>query len=104
VEPVGIGTSAHLPVDHLDPVDVAFHTAEVPLQAQPGSDGVLVAAQTGNESAQLGGSQPFLQSAAAAFSDQLHVRLQVGKSGEMFGDRGQLVLVRRGKAVGLLMI
>jgi hypothetical protein len=53
-EQVEAGPAVHLPFDHLDPGDVAFDGGGAVGQGQPGSDGVLVAADAVGEGVQLG--------------------------------------------------
>ena len=51
---VKVGTAIHLPFEHLDAVDVAFHRAGVPRLGQARSDGGEVVLDTGDEGVQAG--------------------------------------------------
>jgi len=48
------GPAVHLPLDHLDPVDVALDRARAVGQGQPGGHGLLIAADAGGDQVQLG--------------------------------------------------
>jgi len=51
---VEVGTAIHLPFEHLDAVDVAFHRAGVPGAGQARGDGVEVVLDAGDEGVQAG--------------------------------------------------